>query len=89
MAFPNPEEPGALDLALALAASVQADVVLANDPDADRLAVAVPASGRRLAAAHGRRARRASWPTTSCAAAGLGADDAMVTTVVSSRLLQP
>jgi len=39
--FPNPEEPGALDLALSLAERVDADLVLANDPDADRLAVAV------------------------------------------------
>lgn len=41
VAFPNPEEPGALDLALELAAVSSADVVLANDPDADRCAVAV------------------------------------------------
>lgn len=41
-AFPNPEEDGALDLALGLAENVGADVVLANDPDADRLAMAVP-----------------------------------------------
>jgi phosphomannomutase len=40
--FPNPEEPGALDLALDLARHERADLVLANDPDADRLAVAVP-----------------------------------------------
>ena len=39
--FPNPEEPGALDLALELARQTQAEVVLANDPDADRLAVAL------------------------------------------------
>ncbi len=37
--FPNPEEKGAMDLSTALAEHVQADVVLANDPDADRLAV--------------------------------------------------
>jgi phosphomannomutase len=42
VAFPNPEEPGAMDLAMALAEEVGADVVVANDPDADRCAVAVP-----------------------------------------------
>ena len=42
VAFPNPEEPGALDLALADARRLGADLVLASDPDGDRLAVAVP-----------------------------------------------
>ncbi|PZS33926.1 MAG: phosphomannomutase [Pseudonocardiales bacterium] len=46
VAFPNPEEPGALDLAYALAREQQADVIVANDPDADRCAVAVPVPGR-------------------------------------------
>jgi phosphomannomutase len=42
VSFPNPEEPGAIDLALALARRTSADLVLANDPDADRCAVAIP-----------------------------------------------
>jgi phosphomannomutase len=42
VAFPNPEEPGAIDLAVALGASTGSDLVIANDPDADRCAVAVP-----------------------------------------------
>lgn len=42
VAFPNPEEPGAMDAALALAAEVRADLVIAHDPDADRCAVAAP-----------------------------------------------
>jgi phosphomannomutase len=42
VAYPNPEEPGTLDLALAQARRSGADLVLANDPDGDRLAVAVP-----------------------------------------------
>ena len=47
VAFPNPEEPGALDLGLALARETDAHVLLANDPDADRLGVAVPDPGGR------------------------------------------
>lgn len=42
VSFPNPEEPGALDLAFAKAREVGADLLIANDPDADRLAVALP-----------------------------------------------
>ena len=42
VAFPNPEEPGALDLAMELARKVNAHIILANDPDADRCSAAIP-----------------------------------------------
>ena len=50
VAFPNPEEPGAIDLALETARACDADLVIANDPDADRCAAAVkdPISGWRM-----------------------------------------
>ena len=50
VAFPNPEEPGAIDLALETAKSFDADLVIANDPDADRCAAAVkdPLAGWRM-----------------------------------------
>ena len=49
VAFPNPEEPGAMDLAMALARQKGVDLVIANDPDADRCAAAVPdAHGWRM-----------------------------------------
>jgi phosphomannomutase len=50
VAFPNPEEPGALDLALADALRLGADLVVASDPDGDRLAVATRRPGEGLAA---------------------------------------
>lgn len=46
--FPNPEDPAVLELAHRLAADEHADLVLANDPDADRLAVSVPTPARRF-----------------------------------------
>ena len=46
VAFPNPEEPGATDALLALAADTRADVAIALDPDADRCAVGIPTPAR-------------------------------------------
>lgn len=50
VAFPNPEEPGAIDLALKKARDFNAELVIANDPDADRCAAAIndPAVGWRM-----------------------------------------
>ena len=88
VSFPNPEEPGAMDRALARAAETGAELVLANDPDADRLAAAVPDRS-------GRGYRMLSGNETGV----LLADDAIehahtggrpklvVTTIVSSSLL--
>ena len=45
VAFPNPEEPGAMDLAFAMARETEPDLIVANDPDADRCAVAVKDTG--------------------------------------------
>ena len=83
--LPNPEEAGTLDLALAEAQAADADVLLVNDPDADRLAVAVPGAGgwRRL---HGDEvgALMADFLLEHCPDP---ARALLVTTVVSSSLL--
>ncbi|GAA2301801.1 phospho-sugar mutase [Actinomadura luteofluorescens] len=83
--FPNPEEPGALDLALRLAEARGADLVIANDPDADRCAVAVPGpSGWRTLTGDevgGLLAEHVLRHTT-------GDDRLVATTIVSSSLLR-
>ncbi|TYK43264.1 phospho-sugar mutase [Actinomadura decatromicini] len=85
VAFPNPEEPGALDLALDLARERGADLVIANDPDADRCAIAVPdADGWRTLTGDelgGLLAEHILHHTT-------GDDRLVVTTIVSSSLLR-
>lgn len=53
VAFPNPEEKGALDLAIELAKAKNADFIIANDPDADRLAVAIPDANGHWKPLHG------------------------------------
>jgi phosphomannomutase len=83
VAFPNPEEPGAMDLALALAAEHHADLVVANDPDADRCAAAVPTGhgwrmlrgdevGALLAHHLMSRGRSGTWATSIVSSSLLG-----------------
>ncbi|MFF4241619.1 phospho-sugar mutase [Actinomadura geliboluensis] len=85
VAFPNPEEPGALDLALALAEARHADLVIANDPDADRCAVAVPSpSGWRTLTGDEVGGLLAEHVLRHTA----GDDRLVATTIVSSSLLR-
>lgn len=85
VSFPNPEEPGAMDLLLEVAARSDAAIALANDPDADRLGVAIPARGggwRRLAG------DEIGWLLADHILANTsGSDRLVVTTLVSSSLL--
>ena len=90
--FPNPEEPGALDLALETAARVDADIVIANDPDADRAAVAAkdPATGAwRMLRGDEVGALLGAHVVARLAAGGSGETTAGVfaNSIVSSRLL--
>jgi phosphomannomutase len=88
VAFPNPEEPGALDLAMDLGRRTGADLVIANDPDGDRLAVAVPDDDS------GRSWRRLSGDQVGAllgayllSAPAEPARELLVSTIVSSTLL--
>jgi phosphomannomutase len=85
VAFPNPEEPGAMDLLLERAAEVGAAVALANDPDADRLGAAIPqadGSWRRLGG------DEIGWLFADHILRHTEGDDRLVvTTLVSSSLL--
>jgi phosphomannomutase len=91
VAFPNPEEPGTLDLALAQARAADADLVLANDPDGDRLAVAVPdpgeSGGWRVLSGDQLGALIGSYLLERTAAKPKAGRRLVVTTVVSSTLL--
>ncbi|PZF80219.1 phospho-sugar mutase [Jiangella anatolica] len=84
VAFPNPEEPGAIDLALALAQRVEAGLVIANDPDADRCAVALPSrSGDGWTMLHGDEVGALLGEHL----AARGATGVLANSIVSSRLL--
>jgi len=95
--FPNPEEKGAIDLALALAQDWGADLVIANDPDADRCAVAVYDArggsyrGKETAQAQGWRMLHGDEVGAllgeDAARRAAGTDGVLASSVVSSRLL--
>ena len=89
--FPNPEEPGALDLALGTAARVDADIVLANDPDADRAALAAkdPDTGawRMLRGDEVGALLGAHVVARLAAAGGAAGGGVFASSIVSSRLL--
>ena len=94
VAFPNPEEPGAMDLALTRGREVGADLVIANDPDADRLAIAIPdpadASGYRKLTGN-EIGQLLGWRQAELAAADAtgdrGADGTLACSIVSSPAL--
>nr|WP_253832675.1 phospho-sugar mutase [Promicromonospora thailandica]BFF18351.1 phospho-sugar mutase [Promicromonospora thailandica] len=99
VAFPNPEEPGAIDMALALAQDSRADLVIANDPDADRCAVAVldpqygTYQGAETASSQGWRMLHGDevgmllgWDAAERAAAA-GTGGTLACSIVSSRAL--
>jgi phosphomannomutase len=85
--FPNPEEPGALDLALALAKTEIADLVIANDPDVDRLAIAVPTASGRFQALTGNQIGLL-LADFALAHSDLGAHALVLSSVVSSPMLE-
>ena len=90
VAFPNPEEPGALELAFQLARRVDADLIIANDPDADRMSAAIPdatvdSGWRQL------RGDEVGWLLAQHllrVTSSKGASRLVATTIVSSSLLE-
>jgi phosphomannomutase len=88
VAFPNPEEPGATDLLLALAAKVEADIAIALDPDADRCAVGVRTpSGWRMLSGDETGWLLGDYLLSQAEPGDVTAASVVATTVVSSRML--
>jgi phosphomannomutase len=88
--FPNPEEPGAMDLVIGLAAASGARLAIANDPDADRLGVAIPTTWPAPSPAQWRRlgGDEIGWLLADHVLRHTSGDDRLVvTTLVSSSLL--
>lgn len=96
VAFPNPEEPGALDLAIAEGMRINVDVIIATDPDADRCALVVGVPHGRLAYADTRAS--GEWVALSGDELGWllgwwlmrrgGFTGTMAASIVSSTMLQ-
>ena len=98
VAFPNPEEPGAIDLALKLAMTIEADLVIANDPDTDRCAVATlidggwqmlhgDVVGSLLGERIAQRLCASASPAATAPAALTSAIPTLANSIVSSQLL--
>jgi phosphomannomutase len=88
VAFPNPEEPGATDLLLGLAAKVDAEVAIALDPDADRCAVGVPTpTGWRMLSGDETGWLLGDYVLSQTEPGDVMAASVVASTVVSSRML--
>ena len=88
VSFPNPEEPGAMDLVIDLARQSGAAIALANDPDADRLGVAIPITGESSGEWRLLRGDEIGWLLGDHILRHTHGDDRLVvTTLVSSSLL--
>jgi len=89
--FPNPEENGALDLAIEQAAALNADILLANDPDADRLAVALPTHSGDWTILRGDQVGLllAWWMNERARRCGRELSGTFASSIVSSMMLKP
>jgi phosphomannomutase len=89
VAFPNPEEPGAMDLAMDLAGAQSVDLVLANDPDADRCAVGIPtgSGGYRMLTGDEVGALLGWWIIQRGVRSGDPVEGTYANSIVSSQLL--